>query len=686
MTAHRRCVVAILLVFTLGASSAAAQKDPVDDFVVARISAAKVPGASLAVVKDGKVIKARGYGVADVETKTPATAETVYKIGSISKQFIAAAIVLLQQDGRLGFDDPAGRFLDGAPSSWSRITIRHLLTHTAGLVRESPAFNPSKVQPDESVLRAAYRLPLRFQPGQKWEYSNLGYFALAEIIRTVTGGPWPDYLRTRIFAPVGMAATAPTNTPPEGAAMAVGYTGNDNQRKADDWAALRPSGALVSTVLDLAKWDAATGNDRVLMRASRDLMATPVALETGATAPYGFGLHVDEANGRRRIWHGGGLPGFISHFLRFPDAGLTIILLANGDDVDLPSIANGVANLYLDKATGADAGLQALDASETRSAVKAVADVFAREYFDIPLSISIPEELRRRAASGRYTGFTAETLARRLTTDFFELTKDRHIAVALARRGGGSAGSAPERRDVPTSAGFRRTEIIAGNIGVLDMAFFMRPVEHRDALAAAMRTLQPADALILDMRENGGGSPGTVALLISYLLDVPSQPLFEIVGRDGSRQMYRTEASLLPARNAARPVFVLTSRRSFSGGEGLAFLLQDLNRATVIGEVTAGAANPGRPYPAGELFDITVPNGQLLTATSKRNWEGRGVNPDILVPAADAFRVAYLRAIDDLLAAATTADRREELTKIRMRLVAEKANRHRPYNAAGGPS
>lgn len=304
-----------------------------------------------------------------------------------------------------------------------------------------------------------------------------------------------------------------------------------------------------------------------------------------------------------------------------------------------------------------------LDRAAIEAAVRHVAIVFADQYFDIPLSKAVAAEITLRAAAGRYDSAGAPAdLAKRLTADFFELTKDKHIAVAIARREGGTAQSGPERRNVPTTAGFRRSEIIAGNIGVLDMAFFMRPVEHRDALAAAMNTLQPADALILDMRENGGGSPGTVALLVSYLLDAPERPLFEIVARNGSRETYHTEPA--PTRDAKRPVYVLTSPRSFSGGEGLAFLLQDLKRAIVIGEVTAGAANPGRPYPAGDLFDITVPNGQLLTSVTRRNWEGTGVTPDVAVPAADAFRVAHLRAIDDLIATASPA-RREELLRLR---------------------
>jgi C-terminal processing protease CtpA/Prc len=179
--------------------------------------------------------------------------------------------------------------------------------------------------------------------------------------------------------------------------------------------------------------------------------------------------------------------------------------------------------------------------------------------------------------------------------------------------------------------------------------------------------LSPAAALIVDMRANGGGSPDTVALFISYLIEGTGQPLFEIVRRDGSKEIYRTPEEAPATRNARRPIYVLTSARTFSGGEGLAFLLQELKRAVVIGEVTAGAANPGRAYPAGEVFEITVPNGRVQSSIELANWEGRGVTPDVIVPAADAFRVAHLRAIDDLLRTASPA-RREELLRLRAQI------------------
>jgi hypothetical protein len=144
-----------------------------------------------------------------------------------------------------------------------------------------------------------------------------------------------------------MSSTWPTNTKAELQKRAVGYTGNDNSRRADDWPALRASGAFLSTVLDLAKWDAQLTARQILNADSRRQMWSPVRLHDGATAPYGFGWHVDTFRGHRRIRHGGGLPGFLSEYARFEDDRVTIIALTNGDDIDLPSLVGGLAVLYL---------------------------------------------------------------------------------------------------------------------------------------------------------------------------------------------------------------------------------------------------------------------------------------------------------------------------------------------------
>ena len=151
--------------------------------------------------------------MADRKTGAPTTPrDGLQGSGSVSKQFIATGIMLLAQDGRLRVDEPVSKYLEGTPSSWSGITIRHLLTHTSGIQREAPAFDPWKVQPDIDVVRSAYPLPLRFPTGSKWEYCNTGYFALAEIITRVSGMPWTDYLRQKVFEPAGMRSTWPTNT------------------------------------------------------------------------------------------------------------------------------------------------------------------------------------------------------------------------------------------------------------------------------------------------------------------------------------------------------------------------------------------------------------------------------------------------------------------------------------------
>jgi len=339
-----------LVVVFLLAAPLAALCDPADDFLRAEMKRQRIPGLSLVVLRNGEVIKAAGYGLADRKLEIPATPDTVYKIASASKQFIATGIMLLVQERRIGLDDSLTKFLDGAPPAWNAITIRHLLTHTAGLIREAPGFDPMKVQSDADILRSAYVVPLRFAPGQKWEYSNTGYFALAEIIRKVSGQSWGDFVAARIFKPLGMQATrtTPTSATEKIAGYAQGYVDNDTLRDAPQWVALRPSGAFLSTVRDLAKWDAALRTESILTESTRRQMWTPVTLNDGATYPYGFGWMMATVKGHRLIHHPGGMPGFRSDIMRFVDDGLTIIVLMNLDDVDIDAIIGGLAAVYMD--------------------------------------------------------------------------------------------------------------------------------------------------------------------------------------------------------------------------------------------------------------------------------------------------------------------------------------------------
>jgi CubicO group peptidase (beta-lactamase class C family) len=351
----RRRVLGFVLLLCLAAPRLVGA-DRVDDYVKAEMTRQKVTGLSLVVLKDGKTVKVAGYGLADVKAGAPATPETVYKIGSVSKQFIATGIMLLAQEGKLRVDDPVGKYIDGTPETWSGITIRHFLTHTSGVVREGPAFAPFKPQPDIDVIRSAYALPLRFPPGTKWEYCNVGYYALAEIVHRVSGKPWTDYLHDKVFAPAKMGATWPTNTTQALPHRALGYTDDDNPREAPNWTALRPSGAFLSTVLDLAKWDVLLDTDTVLTKATRQQMWTPVTLNDGSTHPYGFGWGLEPLNGHPRVRHGGSLPGFISEYARFPENHLSVVVLMNMDDADVRALAQGVALLYLPEKARTAAG------------------------------------------------------------------------------------------------------------------------------------------------------------------------------------------------------------------------------------------------------------------------------------------------------------------------------------------
>jgi CubicO group peptidase (beta-lactamase class C family) len=203
------------------------------------------------------------------------------------------------------------------------------------------------VQSDAAVIRAAHGIPLLFAPGTRWEYSNLGYFVLAEVMRVVTGRPWADYLNERIFSPLGMNSTYPTNAKIALANRAQGYVDNNALRDAAEWPALRPSGAFLSTVSDLAKWDAALTTGGILTDSTRRQMWTPVALNDGSSAPYGYGWMLANVRGHRLVHHPGGMPGARADIARFVDDELTVIVLMNLDDVDIDAIVLGVATLYL---------------------------------------------------------------------------------------------------------------------------------------------------------------------------------------------------------------------------------------------------------------------------------------------------------------------------------------------------
>lgn len=339
----------VVLCFALLVPVAAAQKaDEVDAFVQAEMQRLNVPGVAVAVVRNGKPIKVKGYGLANVETKTPVTNETVFKIGSISKPIIAMGMMLLVEEGKIALDDKISKYLDGMPETWSNITVRHLLSHTSGIIREAPGFDPAKIQPDADVVKSAYPAPLVFTPGEKYQYCNVGYFALAEIIRKVSGKPWSDFLAERIFKPLGMNATRTTTFDEIVANRANGYSfANNKLTNSEVYVAVRPSGAFLSTIDDLVRLEEALHGKALLKPETRATMWTPFKFNDGKDSQYGLGWTIDQVNGRKRIGHGGSLNGFRSNFARFVEDGLTVIVLSNLAQFDPAGLSRGIAAKYV---------------------------------------------------------------------------------------------------------------------------------------------------------------------------------------------------------------------------------------------------------------------------------------------------------------------------------------------------
>ena len=343
-----------LLILLAGLGLAAqGRADAVDDLMRDAMRQHPIPGAALAIIRRGQTVKTATYGMASLERRAPATPETAFEIGSITKQFTAAAILLLAQEGKLAVDDKISRYLKDTPANWSQITIRQLLTHTSGLKNYTglAGFEMARHLTQAQFISQIAAQPLDFAPGEKWSYCNTGYNLLGYIIENVSGKSYGDFLAQKIFAPLGMGATAlrgPGANPP---LRATGYETNRAGRfviRDPDLTDIFAAGALVSTVGDLAKWNAALDADRILTAASRAQMWTPARLNNGTTHPYGLGWFLEPWQGRANIGHSGSTSGFSASFQRFPEAGLTVILLTNSDEFDIATkLAREIAALEM---------------------------------------------------------------------------------------------------------------------------------------------------------------------------------------------------------------------------------------------------------------------------------------------------------------------------------------------------
>lgn len=349
----RGSVVAALSGLALFVVASSARADKVDDYVKAEMQQRMIPGVSIAVVRNGEIVKAEGYGLANVELNVPATKDTIYQSGSVGKQFTAALVMMLVEEGKLSLDDRIGKHIPEAPEIWKDITVRHLLTHTSGL--SNGLYRKIDMRRDyteDELVKEIAALPLDFQPGEKWNYSNPGYVMLGILIHKVSGKFYGDLLQEKIFGPLGMTTARILSEADIVPNRADGYRLVKGELKNQEWVSptlnTTADGALYVTVLDMAKWDAALSSEKLLKQSSLDTMWTPVKLNDGKPAEpgYGFGWMIRETHGHRVVQHGGAWQGFTAYIARYVDRKLSVIVLTNLAGVDPGNIAQGIAGLY----------------------------------------------------------------------------------------------------------------------------------------------------------------------------------------------------------------------------------------------------------------------------------------------------------------------------------------------------
>jgi len=356
----RRAVIVALIVRV--AAPISGKADEIDHYITAQIQRLHIPGLSLAIVQDGRITRAQGYGFANLEQKTPAHRQTVYEIGSNTKQFTAAAIMMLVEEEKVHLDDPLTKYFPEAPQAWRGITIQHLLSHTSGIqnhvavphwldvFRTNLAFETTP--PRDELLKMFFKLPLEFQPGETWAYDNTGYYLLGIVIEKASGKPYWQFVDQRIFKPLGMVSTRSTDPQPIVPNRASGYEWKNNHF--ENRPVLLPpiafsAGSILSTVEDMAKWDAALYTEKLLKKSSLDQIWTAAVTKDGAEPPfnYGFGWFIESYHGHRLVQHSGGTPGFSSAIYRFVDDKLTIIILTNHGDRIVDQLAVDLAGICL---------------------------------------------------------------------------------------------------------------------------------------------------------------------------------------------------------------------------------------------------------------------------------------------------------------------------------------------------
>jgi len=322
----------------------------------AAVKDGRTAGISFVVTRGGKVVASGAYGFADLENRVPASLGTVYAIGSLSKTFTAAAVLALADDGKLSLDDPLGKFVPSFPEPGRGATVRQLLNHTSG-IRNMTSLGPRywaqagrEIEPAGLVALFANE-PSDFAPGSAYRYSNSGYVLLGLVVEKASGMPWGAFVTKRLLVPLGLARTRDG----QGAELVPGRARAYSHTKAggfeNAWHVSLTqgyaAGALLSTAPDVAAWIRRLSVQPPLSAASARAMTTPGALPDGKALSYGYGLGVDTFAGRRRLFHGGGLPGFDAWAAYVPGDDLAVAVLCNTDGDVAMEVADAMAGLVL---------------------------------------------------------------------------------------------------------------------------------------------------------------------------------------------------------------------------------------------------------------------------------------------------------------------------------------------------
>lgn len=331
--------------------------DSVDRYVRQFTRTHNIPGAAISIVRNGRVVKSAGYGTANLELNVPASAHSVFEIGSITKQFTAEAIMMLVELGKLGLDDPISRYIPDLPSAWDGIHVRHLLTHTSGLhdweSDTATSFSLTREYTAREFIAFVAGKPLAFNPGSRFAYTNSAYPLLGLVIEKVSGIPYERFIRERIFTRAAMTETRMRDNFSLVPNRASGYV--DRGGLLRNGQPLRPAilaanGFILSTASDMAKWMIALLNDAIVTKASATAMSTPTRLADGSALPFlGMGWFLGSAAGHRYLAHNGATAaGFSSVVYLFPDDAIGVMVLLSIDRGDAVNrLATNIAAFYL---------------------------------------------------------------------------------------------------------------------------------------------------------------------------------------------------------------------------------------------------------------------------------------------------------------------------------------------------